>query len=88
MIKPPVSKIKETIEKAVLDYFKKNGTPYSQANLGQGYEMTVDGKAYRIMPNGNGYKYYRAENVGTSKVILKSTARELQTTISNWYTIL
>ena len=90
----------DLLGEAVLDYFKENGENISNTSINGEqaveYQIKVNNNNYRIKMyydgtiKRNSYKYFAEETTAavTEEVVLESTAKQLQSTISKWYTIL
>lgn len=90
----------QIIGEAVLQYFKDNGESVGNTSINgehaAEYELIVDNIPYKVKLYYDGqagkskYEYYSGEVIEskTETKILTSTAKQLQSSISNWYIIL
>lgn len=92
----------DLIGKAVLEYFKSNGENIGNTSInGENavlYQIKTDTNTYKVKQYASGtgsaikttYAYYKTvtTDAETEEVVLESTAKQLQSTISTWYLIL
>lgn len=92
----------DLIGKAVLEYFKSNGENIGNTSInGENavlYQIKTDTNTYKVKQYASGtgnstkttYAYYKTvtTDAETEEVVLESTAKQLQSTISTWYVVL
>ena len=92
----------DLIGKAVLEYFKSNGENIGNTSInGENavlYQIKTDTNTYKVKQYASGtgnstkttYAYYKTvtTDAETEEVVLESTSKQLQSTISTWYVVL